>query len=419
MLDISKKVKAPGAANPRQKAQALMRAGDYAAAAKILEGAARDDTRAALLLALCHANQNKFAEACAVLEAARAKHPGDVPVTENLAVFYIFANKPKEAIAAAESVLGRAAGNFHMYDVLANAYGRLGDMARTRANGERALALRDADACGNAGKAFKLPPEPAPPMRENPRVNVISFSLYGDKPRYVANMLVNARVAPHIYPAWSVRVYCDETVPLAARRELTALGADLRMRKRADPYDGLFWRFEAMNDPAGGRFLVRDCDSILNVRERVAVDEWLASGKYFHVMRDNYTHCGLVMGGMWGGVTGVLPKLGELRAGYKPRHLATSQLDQWFLGEVVWPLIKPSCMVHDSLFRNFGAVPFPKLGQLPKGQHVGLSYLAPFRPKTAPRLKAVVKPQIKMPGAKAPARKRQRVRATVRPSKKS
>lgn len=407
MSGLSKKFKALAPdAKIRQKAQILMRAGDYAAAAALLRGAADGDRRAALLLGLCYANQSKYADARTVLEAAARKNPDDIAIAENLAVFYIFDKQPKQAIAAAESVIARAPENLHMHDVLANAYGQLGEMERAREHGERALEFKDAAARGLNDEIFTLPPEPAPAPGNDPRANVISFSLFGDKPRYVANMIVNARIAPHIYPGWSVRVYCDETVPIAARRELMTLGADLRMRRRAAPYEGLFWRFEAMNDPAGGRFLVRDCDSILNVKERVAVDQWLESGKYFHVMRDNYTHCGLIMAGMWGGSSGVLPPLAKLRAAFKPRHMETSQLDQWFLGDVVWPLIKPSCLIHDSFFRSFGAVPFPKLGQLPKGQHVGMSYLKPFRPKRTAQFKVTVKPL---------ARKRPPVTAAPRP----
>jgi len=410
MLEIAKKFKrqAPPAVS-HGKARGLMAAGDYAAAAALLRGPAETDARAALLLGLCLGNQNKLAEACAVLEGALAKQPKDPAIAENLAIFYVLDKKPQKAVPIAKSVIARAPDDFHMHDALANAYGQLGEREATRRHGERALELKDASARGLGDVMFALPPDPAPPPGVHPRDNVISFSLFGDKPRYVANMIVNARIAPHIYPAWSVRVYCDGTVPEAARRELTALGADVRMAKRVNPYDGLFWRFQVMNDPKGRRFLVRDCDSILNVRERVAVDQWLASGKYFHVMRDYFTHCGLIMAGMWGGTCGVLPPLSKLRAAFKPRHMATSQLDQWFLGDVVWPLIKPSCFVHDSLFRSFGAVPFPDLGKLPAGQHVGMSYLGPFRPKTAPRLKAVV-------GAPPKAPKRARVKATVRPA---
>jgi hypothetical protein len=64
---------------------------------------------------------------------------------------------------------------------------------------------------------------------------------------------------------------------------------------------------------------VRDADSVLNLRERLAVDDWLASGRWFHIMRDWWSHTDLVLAGMWGGVAGVLPPCaadGELSAQY-------------------------------------------------------------------------------------------------------
>jgi tetratricopeptide (TPR) repeat protein len=45
------------------------------------------------------------------------------------------------------------------------------------------------------------------------------------------------------------------------------------------------WRFQVANDPEVGRFAVRDCDSVVSLRERHAVEEWLAGDRWFHVMR--------------------------------------------------------------------------------------------------------------------------------------
>jgi hypothetical protein len=113
------------------------------------------------------------------------------------------------------------------------------------------------------------------------------------------------------------------------------------------------------------------------VRERVAVDEWLASDKPFHVMRDHYGHPDLMLAGMWGGVTGLLPPLSEM-VGKFSYNLATESrvADQKFLRELVWPIIKPGCLIHDSHFKVFGARDFPSVGALPPGRHVGDNDLA-------------------------------------------
>ena len=55
-------------------------------------------------------------------------------------------------------------------------------------------------------------------------------------------------------------------------------------------------------DEAVDRFIVRDADSRLNPRERLAVEEWIASGKRIHSIRDHPNHDRPLNGGMWGGV---------------------------------------------------------------------------------------------------------------------
>ncbi|MEO0417071.1 MAG: tetratricopeptide repeat protein, partial [Verrucomicrobiota bacterium] len=119
------------------------------------------------------------------------------------------------------------------------------------------------------------------------------------------------------------------------------------------------------------RFLVRDIDSVVNVKERVAVDAWLASDRYFHVLRDFISHTELILAGMWGGVGGVFPDLNEVLSYFKPRQKPTETFDQLFLREVVWPSIKASVLQHDSCFDALGAEPYPPFGNLPPDKHIG------------------------------------------------
>ena len=50
------------------------------------------------------------------------------------------------------------------------------------------------------------------------------------------------------------------------------------------------WRFFPTLDPQVDVFISRDLDSRPNKREIAAVEEWLRSDKYFHVMRDHPAH---------------------------------------------------------------------------------------------------------------------------------
>ena len=89
-------------------------------------------------------------------------------------------------------------------------------------------------------------------------------------------------------------------------------------------------------------------------------------------MRDYCTHTDLILAGMWGGVSRVLPSITTLLSDFAYNPQTDSRIaDQLFLGRVVWPMIKSSCLIHDSLYRNFSAKPFPPHSELPPGRHVG------------------------------------------------
>ena len=206
---------------------------------------------------------------------------------------------------------------------------------------------------------------------DDPSLNIIAFSLWGDGEKYLNGALENARLAPDIYPHWRCRFYCDDTVPQAVRGQLKTLGAEVVMMNRVNPFDGLFWRFLPANDGRTRHFLVRDADSIINRREQAAVNEWLDSGKAFHVMRDWWTHTEVMLAGMWGGTGGVLPPLQTLLKDFKPSALANWHLDQWFLRSQVWPTARQSCLIHDSKFKALGAKDFPAGSDLSDGHHVG------------------------------------------------
>ena len=118
---------------------------------------------------------------------------------------------------------------------------------------------------------------------------------------------------------------------------------------------------------------MRDADSVVNVRECVAVEEWLASDRHFHVMRDNYEHGELILAGMWGGVRGALPPIGPWAQQYLASRtdLPGRTADQEFLRSQLWPTIRTSVMTHDSQFSFGERRDFPAVGRLPAGCFVG------------------------------------------------
>jgi hypothetical protein len=197
-------------------------------------------------------------------------------------------------------------------------------------------------------------------------VNVLSFSLWGQRPKYLTGMIRNAELSPRIYPGWQCRVYCGRSVPADAMARLAAMP---HVTTIAMPHDGdwtgLFWRFIAAGDAAADAVVFRDADSRLTARERGAVDEWVASGRAVHVMRDHPEHTAPILGGMWGIRRGAATSIGELMDAFPKTD--RWQTDQDFLAERVWPLVRADAVEHDEYFarRSF---PTPRVGRTFVGQ---------------------------------------------------
>ena len=130
---------------------------------------------------------------------------------------------------------------------------------------------------------------------------IVSFSLWGSNEGYCQGAIENAELAPKIYPGWTCRFYVDPIVPRKVVTRLLDLGAEIVYREESIDNLGLYWRFGPMfDDKMVDRFIVRDTDSRLNVREAQAVKEWEDSGMLFHIIRDNNEHNIKILGGTWG-----------------------------------------------------------------------------------------------------------------------
>lgn len=130
---------------------------------------------------------------------------------------------------------------------------------------------------------------------------VISFSLWGDNPKYTVGAIRNAELAPIIYPNWTCWFYVGNNVPQDILQELEKHN-HCKILKKNDQCDwtSMFWRFEAGYADDADVCIFRDTDSRLSMREKYAVDEWLNSSKNVHIMRDHPFHNFPILGGMWG-----------------------------------------------------------------------------------------------------------------------
>lgn len=325
------------------------------------------------LLSLYYYSAGEHEAALQNLQDLQKAAPDDVEVIENTGVLLRLLGRREEAIEALLEAHRRDSSRFNVCDALAHTFASVGDREQMIRFGRESLELKDAAA--EKVEALRDLSGTVPPPFEfsSGKKHVLSFSLWGDHSRYLRGAVRNVQAAFDLYPGWVCRFYCDESVPLSIREHLQRHGAEIVMKPRpAHFFDGLLWRFEVIDDPDVDRFLVRDCDSVVSVQERVAVDEWLASDKWFHVLRDFPSHTEVILAGMWGGAVGALPSVKGLRDAFQPNTAPTRTFDQVFLRECVWPIVRQSVLIHDSVYTGcLGSRDFPELGQLPEPFHVG------------------------------------------------
>ena len=186
-------------------------------------------------------------------------------------------------------------------------------------------------------------------------MKVIAFSLWGDNPKYTVGAVRNAEIAKEIFPDWTCRFYLGTDVPKHIVRQLGALDAEC-CPMIGTCWNGMFWRFFAAD--SHDTVICRDTDSRLGLREKAAIDEWLKSDKDFHIMRDHPFHATEILGGMWGARNGILRGIRTMIKQHSNGSFDNKyQVDQNFLRDVIYPMVKDDAMVHDEFFEK---KPFPK-----------------------------------------------------------
>lgn len=180
--------------------------------------------------------------------------------------------------------------------------------------------------------------------------NVVSYSLWGSNPFYTDGALHNVRLVKKYYPDWVCRIYVDqETTPFEVVNRLQEEGAEIIYRFGNKGTLGSMWRFEVMFDDTVDRYIIRDTDSRIYLREKLAVDEWIESGKSYHVMRDNEHHNIGMLAGMWGGrVVASTQFKNEFNKWIKNPQMQTHKgCDQDFLARVMWKHVMQDMVCHD------------------------------------------------------------------------
>ena len=186
---------------------------------------------------------------------------------------------------------------------------------------------------------------------------IISFSLWGDNPTYTQGAIRNAELAKEIYPDWICRYYIGRSTPQQTIDTLSLFdNTEVIVMDVDGDWTGMFWRFYPAGEQDVDVVIIRDCDSRLNNREKEAVNEWLNSDKGFHIMRDHPYHTTEILGGMWGSKKGVTPNIKQQIETYIKGDFW--QVDQNFLKDIIYPIVKNNSLVHDEFFDK---KPFPSI----------------------------------------------------------
>jgi hypothetical protein len=200
--------------------------------------------------------------------------------------------------------------------------------------------------------------------------NIISYSLWGDKPIYWRGALSNIELAKKYFPGFICRFYIDENCDSKLIETIKGDNVEVVLVGKDKEYQGMYWRFEASQEEDVDVFLSRDCDSRLSERESKAVHEWILSDKDFHIMRDHPYHTVQILGGMWGSRNGLMRKINLLKlidnwrlnrmqdivrvSGHRQHSINAYGDDQDFLKEVVYSLINNTSLEHCDFNLNFG-----------------------------------------------------------------
>lgn len=243
--------------------------------------------------------------------------------------------------------------NMYVLANLAHALYELCEHPRAVDMGRAALHIKDEEACQS------LPPRSFSNLQApyHGPLNLVSFSLYGQLPRYCEMAVLNVLAARVHLPDFVCRFYLDDTVPPALVQRLRSLGAQcIPMHAQGLQLPATFWRFLAMDDAQADCVLVRDVDALIDAREAQAVQQWRQSGQAFHIIRDDCCHTELILAGLLGIRSGVLRGIAQSIDDFvKAQGDAAWRryADQLFLRQHVWPAVRDHHLAHDRIY-GFG-----------------------------------------------------------------
>lgn len=230
--------------------RALLRAGDNDGAIVQLctiTVSDPDDLVAKELLFDAFFQKREWAAALTLAEELNRRQPGMARMQKARIATLSNMKRFDETIAQAQAYIAEHGEDLTILDTLKVAHFYTGKTADAIRYGQRALDLRDAEACRKP-LPFTLKEPAGPPVGRK----VISFSLWGPTLFYTYGAMINLVLCRKFYPDWTCRFYVDATVPPACIGFLRENAAEIRNMADEYPGVGLFQRFLVMDDPTVG-----------------------------------------------------------------------------------------------------------------------------------------------------------------------
>lgn len=178
---------------------------------------------------------------------------------------------------------------------------------------------------------------------------IISYSLWGNNPKYIVGAKKNIELAKIYFPDWTIHLYLSDKTKFEYESE----NLEIKNRIEKDSQDGCFWRFESCD--SDDIVIVRDLDDRLSERHKFVVDEWLNSDKDIHIIRDHPNHNSNfpIMAGLFGVRNGKFKGIKQLIEDWSNKSFYTT--DQLFLKNHFYnKTFVNSFYIHDSFYKSLG-----------------------------------------------------------------